>query len=51
VEESSSLIAIRAPLISNALSPLEGLINLVVIKEPFTSPKSNNLLFILPCTV
>lgn len=50
-QESSSLIAIRVPRILKALRPLEGLVNLVVIKEPFTNPKSNNLLLILPITV
>ena len=45
---SSFLIAIKVPLISNALGSLDGLTNTGVIFAPLTKPKSNNLLLIFP---
>jgi len=36
---------------SKAFNPLDGLINIGVIEEPCTNPKSNNLLLILPFTI
>lgn len=47
---SSSLIAIKEPLISKALKPFEGLSRTGVITTPLTSPKSKSLRLRVPFT-
>lgn len=44
-------MAIKAPLISKAFKPLEGLDKIGVIEALLTSPKSKSLLLIFPITI